>query len=115
MPFDIVNTFRPSFIYPEDDNKFLYGYFAMRHKGRKARGRPNYPPLPKVVKTGRKQSVSLRGMRKLNKLEQRAMGHEERARVRELINNHLATAPDLVRRKLIRERHAQSFIIRGDQ
>ena len=114
MPFDVINTFRPSFMYPEDDNKFLFGHFGFRHKGRKMKGRPNYPPLPTVVMTGRKQAVSLRGMRKLNKLEDRARGREERERVRVLIANHLETTPGLVRRKLIQERHRQSFIVKGE-
>lgn len=109
-----IRYFRPSFMYVEDDNKFLFGRFAFRHKGRKIRGKPNYPKLPTVVKTGRKPSIGFRGMRKLQRAENRALGSEARAIATAAVDRLIKTSPNLRRLNAIRQRHAESFIVRGE-
>jgi hypothetical protein len=94
--------------------KFLFGKFNFQHKGRKKPGRKNYPPLPRVVKTGRQQRPSLRGFRKLQRAEDRAGFFSARLVAHEAVNNHLANLPSLKRLEAIRTRHASSFYIHGE-
>lgn len=35
------------------DSRLHYGRFIFRHKGKKLKGRPNYPPTKRIVKSGR--------------------------------------------------------------
>lgn len=53
------------------DENLHHGRFLFRHKGKKKRGKPNYPPTKLVVKTGRKNQRADRGQRKRNKPDAR--------------------------------------------
>lgn len=61
------------YYYPRDEN-LHHGRFLFRHKGKRKKGKPNYPPTKLLVKTGRRWSKSKRGCRKLWKAEDRLRG-----------------------------------------
>lgn len=60
------------FTYPENNN-LHHGRFLFRHKGKRKKGKPNYPPTKMIVKTARRWSKSKRGWRKLWRAEEREM------------------------------------------
>lgn len=61
------------YVYTRDEN-LHHGRFLFRHKGKRKKGKPNYPPTKMLVKTGRRWSKSKRGCRKLWKAEDRLRG-----------------------------------------
>lgn len=63
--------YAPMCYYPENTN-LHHGPFLFRHKGKRKKGKPNYPPTKLIVKTARKWRKSARGSRKLWKADMRA-------------------------------------------
>lgn len=115
-----IFNYRPSFktFTEKEDNKLIIGQFIFRHKGKKAKGRKNYPPMPTVVWTGRKTRMAVRGLRRARRLEDRAQSHigpgsHERV---ERAAAHVATIclnnPELARLQKIRLRHQTSFYVK---
>lgn len=60
-----VFTFVPFY----QNNNLHHGPFLFRHKGKRKKGKPNYPPTKLIVKTARRWSKSQRGWRKLARQE----------------------------------------------
>ena len=53
-----------SYYHPREEN-LHHGQFLFRHKGKKKKGKPNYPPTKLLVQCGRRWRRPLRGMRKV--------------------------------------------------
>lgn len=113
-----VIYYKPQFIKDPTDKKLIIGFYIFRNKGKKCRGRKNYPPLPVKPKTGRKNQMSIRGLRRALRLEDRArsrFGADSDARVErasEFVRNLFENNPELARLQQIRLRHQTSFYVK---
>lgn len=115
-----IYNYRPTFktFSEKEDALLIVGRFIFRHKGKKAKGRKNYPPLPKVLWTGRKKRLAVRGLRRARRLEDRAQSHigpgsrERVERAAENVATICLNNPELARLKKIRLRHQTSFYVK---
>lgn len=96
--------------------KLRIGKYIYRHKGKRAKNRPNYPPLPVKPKTGRKNQTAIRGIRRLMNLPLQAQiygsAHGEPAC--KALDRLIEKNPATKRLEQIRERHKTSFLITKD-
>lgn len=58
------------------DDNLHHGRFLFRHKGKKRKGKPNYPPTKLLVKTGRKWRKADRGSTLRHRDERRRVRRE---------------------------------------
>lgn len=113
-----IYYYRPTFIPDPADKQLIVGFFIFQHKGKKRKGRKNYPPLPAKPKTGRKTRMAIRGLRRAMRQEDLARlqfgpDSEERVeRAAEHVRNIFENNPELARLQKIRLRHQTSFYVK---
>lgn len=103
-------TFTASF-WAFDDN-LHHGRFLFRHKGKKRKGRPNYPPTKLVVLTGRKWRKADRGRTVREREERRQARRDWTAAVkkentRKRRERQIARSPNVVH--LFIDKHSRLF------
>ncbi len=112
--------YRPTFktFSQKEESMLIIGQFIFRHKGKKVKGRKNYPPLPTVLWTGRKKRFAVRGLRRAQRMEDLARlqigpgSHERVERAAEHVRTIVENNPELARLRKIRLRHATNFYIK---
>jgi len=102
--------FRPSF-WIGDDN-LHHGRFLFRHKGKKQKGKPNYPPTKLIVKTRRQWAYADRGWRIREREERRRVRREyteaiKKENARKRRDRLIARSPNVVH--LFVDKHSRLF------